>query len=93
VTSGDRAKETGCRARHAVPVGGPVQGQCRTGPGIGALVPACLLIGRLTFVVFPDSYKTSPKGTMVVLPGRVVGVVRDGVAGGARGAGAGGVLG
>ena len=64
MTSGDRAKETGCRARHAVPVGGPVQSQCRTGPGIGALVPACLLIGRLTFVVFPDSYKTFPEGTM-----------------------------
>lgn len=27
----------------------------------GALVPACLLIGRLTFVMFPDSYKTSPR--------------------------------
>ena len=59
----------------------------------GALVPACLLIGRLTFVMFPDSYKTSLGGTMVVLPGWVVGVVADGVAGGVRGAGAGGVLG
>ena len=29
--------------------------------GIGALVPACLLTVRLTFVVFPDSYKTSPR--------------------------------
>ena len=61
--------------------------------GSGALVPACLLIGRLTFVVFPDSYKASPGGTMVVSPGRVVGVVADGVAGGARGVGSGGVLG
>ena len=32
--------------------------------GIGALVPVCLLTVRLTFVVFPDSYKTSPEGTM-----------------------------
>ena len=59
----------------------------------GALVPMCLLIGRLTFVVFPDSYKASPGGAMLVLAGWVIGVVRDGVAGGARGAGAGGVLG
>ena len=59
----------------------------------GALVPMCLLIGRLTFVVFPDSYKASPGGAMLVPPGLVIGVVRDGVAGGARGAGAGGVLG
>ena len=59
----------------------------------GALVPMCLLIGRLTFVVFPDSYKASPGGAMLVPPGLVIGVVADGVAGGARGAGAGGVLG
>ena len=59
----------------------------------GALVPMCLLIGRLTFVVFPDSYKASPGGAMLVLPGLVVGVAADGVGGGARGAGAGGVLG
>ena len=59
----------------------------------GALVPMCLLIGRLTFVVFPDSYEASPGGAMLVLAGWVIGVVRDGVAGGARGADAGGVLG
>ena len=93
MTSGDRAEGAGCRAAGCASrwlSAGPGVG---LGPGSGALVPACLLIGRLTFVMFPDSYKTSPKGTMVVLPGRVVGVVRDGVAGGARGAGAGGVLG
>ena len=38
--------------------------RCGAGRRIGALVPACLLIGRLTFVMFPDSYKTSPEGTM-----------------------------
>ena len=26
----------------------------------GTFAPVCLLIGRLTFAVFPDSYKTSP---------------------------------
>ena len=32
--------------------------------GVGSLVPGGVLIGRLTFVMFPDSYKTSPEGTM-----------------------------
>ena len=61
--------------------------QCRAGRraeiGIGALVPACVLTVRLTFVVFPDSYETFPGVCWLVLAGWVVGVVADGVAGGA----------
>ena len=49
----------------------------------GDLVPVCLLIVRLTFVVFPDSYETFPGVCWLVLAGWVIGVVRDGVAGGA----------
>ena len=51
--------------------------------GIGALVPACVLTVRLTFVVFPDSYETFPGVCWLVLSGWVIGVVADGVAGGA----------
>lgn len=49
----------------------------------GDLVPVCLLIVRLTFVVFPDSYETFPGVCWLVLAGWVIGVVADGAAGGA----------